>query len=281
MKQRFFFLILAVVASAHGILWADTTVYIQRAESTINSGFKERIYIDGRQSLVLTNGKNGAVTVSNGTHTVYAELYTLTTPTIQFEANSSNVQLLITPNSTHDFAIEVLDGVLSTAPVAVAAPARAAPAATPKAPAPAKTQAKPAPAVNVAGSNDSGVEGSLARAAGKIMSGLTPKTRVAIVYVTAKDAEVSEYMAEELEFIMVDKGFILVDRSQLDKIRAEQKFQLSGDVDDSKAISVGKMAGANVIITGSVTGTGDLRRLRLRALDTQTAQVLTSASEKF
>jgi hypothetical protein len=56
---------------------------------------------------------------------------------------------------------------------------------------------------------------------------------------------------------------------------------MSGEVDDAKAVSVGKIAGADIIITGAVTGTGDLRRLRLRALDTQTGQVLTAASEKY
>jgi hypothetical protein len=127
----------------------------------------------------------------------------------------------------------------------------------------------------------SGIEGGLARAADQIMNGMTPKSRIAIVYVTAQDKNVTEYIANELEFIMVNKGFILVDRSQLDRLRKEQNFQMSGQVDDNTAVSIGKIAGANVIIIGSVTGTGDLRRLRLRALNTQTSQVLTAASERL
>ena len=74
---------------------------------------------------------------------------------------------------------------------------------------------------------------------------------------------------------------MIIDRSHLDQIRKEQRLQTSGEVNDNQAVSIGKIAGANVILTGAVTGKGDLRRLRVRALDTQTAQVLITASEKF
>ncbi|MDR2445546.1 MAG: CsgG/HfaB family protein, partial [Spirochaetaceae bacterium] len=70
----------------------------------------------------------------------------------------------------------------------------------------------------------------------------------------AKDSEVSEFIAGELEFIMVENGYTLIDRSELDRIRKEQALQMSGEVDDNLAVSIGKIAGANVIITGAVTG---------------------------
>jgi hypothetical protein len=104
---------------------------------------------------------------------------------------------------------------------------------------------------------------------------------MAIVYVTAKDTEIAEFIANELEFIMVEQNLTLIDRTQLDAIRKEQNFQLSGEVDDDHAVSIGKIAGAEVILIGAVTGSGDIRRLRLRALDTQSAQVMVAASEKY
>ena len=67
----------------------------------------------------------------------------------------------------------------------------------------------------------------------------------------------------------------------MDRIRREQNFQLSGEVDDNTAVSIGKIIGANIIVTGRVDGEGNLRRLRLRALDTQTAQVVGVASERL
>jgi hypothetical protein len=137
------------------------------------------------------------------------------------------------------------------------------------------------PIANRVRQGDAGIEGSLGRAAAQIMEKLSPKTKVAIVYVTSNDQEIAEYIANELEFIMVNREFMVIDRSQLDQLRKEQNFQLGGEVDDNTAVSIGKVVGANVIITGSVTGTGDLRRLRLRALNTQTGQVMAVTAERY
>jgi pyrimidine operon attenuation protein/uracil phosphoribosyltransferase len=221
----------------------------------VNAGFRERIYIDGVQRLVLANGGQGRIIVPNGNHTIHAELYTLTTVKVPFTASSSTITFLVSPYSVSDFTIEQIDGVQTAA------------------------QSGYSPGSSVI--NDNGIEGSLARAAGKIMEKVSPKSRIAIVYVTARDQEIAEFIANELEFIMVEQGLTLIDRNQLDSIRKEQNFQLSGEVDDMQAVSIGKIAGANVILTGAVTGTGEIRRLRLRALDTQSAQVLAATSERY
>jgi len=67
----------------------------------------------------------------------------------------------------------------------------------------------------------------------------------------------------------------------LDRIRTEQQFGLTGEVDDSTAARIGNIAGASVVITGRVDGEGKLRRLRLRALDTANGQVVGTASERL
>jgi hypothetical protein len=84
----------------------------------------------------------------------------------------------------------------------------------------------------------------------------------------------SEYIIDELIANTVnDRVFSVVDRQQLDTIRAELNFQMSGEVDDSTAQSLGRMAGAQVIISGAVSRIGDLYRLRVRALSVQSAQI--------
>jgi hypothetical protein len=69
----------------------------------------------------------------------------------------------------------------------------------------------------------------------------------------------------------------LADRNALNAIRTEQNFQLSGEVSDESAVSIGNMLGANIVITGTLTGTGNMQRLTIKALDVKTAQILSMA----
>jgi hypothetical protein len=241
---------------ASGAFAQNAEITVERASNKIYSGFKERIYVDGKVRLSLANGASGKISIPSGEHTIHAELYTLTTDRVTFNAKSG-VKFVVTPYSMNNFVIEQKGGLRAAAEAASNA-----------------FEAFDEP-------YDDSVEGTLLRAANALMNKIPPKSKIAIVYVTAKDTEVSEFIAGELEFIMVDKDYTLIDRSELDKIRKEQKFQMSGEVDDNQAVSIGKIAGANIIVTGAVTGSGELRRLRLRALSTESGQVLAVASEKY
>jgi hypothetical protein len=129
------------------------------------------------------------------------------------------------------------------------------------------------------------IEGALNNAAKVIMAYLQERNlsnqRIAIVNISSTNREQSTFVAEELEVILDRNRFTIVDRSELDRIRREQNFQLSGEVDDTQIVSIGKFAGVGLVITGSITGSGSTRRLRLRVLDTQTAELKASASEPF
>jgi hypothetical protein len=57
----------------------------------------------------------------------------------------------------------------------------------------------------------------------------------------------------------------------------EQQFQLSGYVDDDSAVSIGKFLGAQVVVTGGVSGEGAHRRLVLKAIEVKTAGILAMA----
>jgi curli biogenesis system outer membrane secretion channel CsgG len=136
-------------------------------------------------------------------------------------------------------------------------------------------------ASHVAQSVQSGLPGALNRSSQEIMASLNKQENIAIINVSSNDREMAQFVAEELEVILVQNKFILVDRGSLDKIRQEQRFQLSGEVDDSSAVSIGKFAGAKVVIVGSITGADSTRRLRLRALNTEDARVIGAVSEAF
>lgn len=128
---------------------------------------------------------------------------------------------------------------------------------------------------------NAGVGDALARAAKNAIRNVPANSAIAIIYITAGDMSLINYVAGELEFIWVNEGYTICDRSRLEILRQEQKFSLSGEVDDSSAVGIGKFIGANVIVTGSIDGENKLRRLRLRVLNTQTGQVIGVASEEL
>ncbi|MDR0442577.1 MAG: CsgG/HfaB family protein [Treponema sp.] len=135
--------------------------------------------------------------------------------------------------------------------------------------------------VRVATANVGGVEGALARAAAEVSKNFNAKSGIAIVYITAENRSQTDFIAGELEHILQRQNFVIIDRSELERIRAEQKLGTSFEIDDSTAARIGHIAGASVVITGRVDGEGNLRRLRLRALDTTTGQVVGTASERL
>ncbi|MDR2541961.1 MAG: hypothetical protein LBC80_00700 [Treponema sp.] len=248
------FLILVFFLMAFGI-HAQSTIIIRRASSSISAGFRLQIYINGNHRLSLTNGAEGRITVPDGEYTIVARLSSLTSNELRFNIRSGSMTFTVTPVSPQQLVIEQQwSGQNTTGNTNVQT-----------------------------GSQDTfgQLENSMERAARQIVGSIPTDSRIAIVYVAADDDNVAEFIANELEFILVNQKLTVIDRSQLDRLRAEHQFQLSGEVDDAHAVSIGKIAGATVIITGAATGDGHLRRLRLRALDTQTAQVISAASERY
>jgi hypothetical protein len=232
--------------------FGETQLQIERLESRINSGFRERIYIDGRNVLTLANGRSGTVTVSDGAHRIYAELYTLKTDEVSFNAVGGTLRISIAANSMDNFVISI--GGAPSAP---------------------RTSAqRPA--------GQSTLEAALYTAADVVIARLTPGTTIAVVSIASANIESAEFVVDELAYIIVSSGnFRVVDRKSLDAIRSEQNFQASGEVDDDSAVSIGKLLGANNVITGSISGTGSTRRLRLKVLDVMTAEIVAMASEAF
>jgi len=115
------------------------------------------------------------------------------------------------------------------------------------------------------------------KAAEKIEERLDKGTKVALINVQSPTAQFSEYVLNYLESILVNNGkLIVVDRSNLDKIRQELGFQLSGEVSDESAKTIGKMLGAGAIVTGSLLAVGDAYRLTLKAINVETATVAAS-----
>ncbi|GHV96726.1 hypothetical protein AGMMS50293_30460 [Spirochaetia bacterium] len=98
--------------------------------------------------------------------------------------------------------------------------------------------------------------------------------KIVILNVQSDSAALSDYIIDELIANAVnDRNFPVVDRQQLDAIRSELNFQWAGEVDDNSAQEIGKMVGAQTIVSGAISKVGNNYRMRIRALEVQTAQV--------
>jgi hypothetical protein len=121
------------------------------------------------------------------------------------------------------------------------------------------------------------LDAAIKEAAAQMGKNLPGGTKVALVSVASSSAQFSEYVISRLEAALVSgRKLVVVDRANLDKIREEQGFQLSGEVDDDSAKSIGKLLGAGAIVTGAFADLGDMYSLTLKAINIETATVAVS-----
>ena len=112
---------------------------------------------------------------------------------------------------------------------------------------------------------------AIERSAEKTAQELPRGSRVAVVAFESASVSLSENIMEELNGALRDCGVNVVDRQNLKHILQEQNFQMSGNVDDNTACSIGKMLGADMVITGQLTSFGTAYRYRISAINVETA----------
>jgi TolB-like protein len=248
-----------------------------------------RVYEDNVYIGSLSPGSSKRKIVTDGSHTfevrpaVYDSVKKETIEntagakklTITSLKNRGSVSITISSlsrgNTVTDFSL-IRTAAITTQPKPQdtdAASAPATPAARPAAPAD-----RPA--------DDNTIEAAVKRAADVLALDLPDGATLAIINISSRDADMAEFIIEELAYLMVHtRKFKVVDRKSLDAIKTEQNFQYSGEVDDDSAVSIGKLLGASFVITGSISGSGSTRRLRAKALNVLTAEIVTMASEWF
>jgi TolB-like protein len=97
---------------------------------------------------------------------------------------------------------------------------------------------------------------------------------IAVIIIRSDSPPLSEYVIDELSSHLVNgRIFTVVDRNYMDAIQREMNYQLSGEVSDETAQSIGKRIGAQIVITGSVQLFGNEYRLDLRALSVETGVI--------
>jgi TolB-like protein len=110
-----------------------------------------------------------------------------------------------------------------------------------------------------------------------------PRRTVAVVDFTDLQGNVTalgQFMAEELESALANSGggIDLVDRTRLQLLMQENKLASTGIIDPATARKLGKIAGVQILITGTLTPLTDTVRFSVKALDTEDARIVASTS---
>jgi TolB-like protein len=95
----------------------------------------------------------------------------------------------------------------------------------------------------------------------------------------AKD--LADPMTEEMISQLVSlRRFKVIERSALDKVLTEQSLQASGLVDDRTATNLGKIAGADAIVLGSLNVGKNHTNVSARVIDTETGETIVAKVER-
>jgi len=104
--------------------------------------------------------------------------------------------------------------------------------------------------------------------------------RAAVLKIEARSNDLAEQITDSLSTKIVNQNYLtVVERGRaLRALEAEQTYQMSGNVSDQTAASVGKQLGAELIITGSMTPRGDFYAMNIRVIHVETARIQTQWS---
>jgi TolB-like protein len=119
----------------------------------------------------------------------------------------------------------------------------------------------------------------IVRSARNVEEALPQGTMVAVLNFASTSETFSDYVIEELTGELVTgRKVAIVDRRSLSLIREEMNLQLSGEVSDESAQAIGRLLGAQSIVSGNLTNMGTYYRFRVRVISVQTALIQTQVS---
>jgi len=112
---------------------------------------------------------------------------------------------------------------------------------------------------------------AIEQTAEKIAIDLPKGSRVAIVAFESMNDNLSDYIMEELTGALFDRKIEVADRQNLEYVYKELSLQMSGDVNDESAKSIGKFLAADMVITGQLLDLASSYRYRTSAISVEKA----------
>lgn len=108
-----------------------------------------------------------------------------------------------------------------------------------------------------------------------IVLSLPAGSRIAVLDIDTGDKGLDVFTTEEIIKTLVRaRQFRVLDRDSIETLRREQNFQMSGEVDDATAVSIGKFMGASVVITGLIHQRYEQVDISLKILDVETTEII-------
>ncbi len=104
----------------------------------------------------------------------------------------------------------------------------------------------------------------------------TERVKIAILKIESRlDSSVDmDFLTEQLQMEVVNKQyFLVVERSQLNRILEEQKLRLSGLTEEEQATEIGSLLGAQKIWVGSLAKFGEKYMITMKSIDTKTGVI--------
>ncbi|MCL2600280.1 MAG: penicillin-binding protein activator LpoB [Treponema sp.] len=130
----------------------------------------------------------------------------------------------------------------------------------------------------------SSIDSAIRNAAESFSDGFQVGTRIAVVSMQSGSDRMSGHLIDGMIDALVDMGrFAVVSRSEIELalLRGELDFNMSAEVDEWTAQSIGRFLGAQLIATGTFETFGDAYRLRVRVIEVETAVIRATHAESI
>jgi hypothetical protein len=112
------------------------------------------------------------------------------------------------------------------------------------------------------------LDGSIKEASELISARIEEGTKIAFLNFSSTSARFSEYVINELEANLIDRGELAVTkRKEVEAARDSMGIRIWGSVSDDTLLAAGKMLGAQMVVTGRLVETGETHRIVVLALD--------------
>ncbi|GMO28759.1 MAG: hypothetical protein Ta2F_04120 [Termitinemataceae bacterium] len=276
------FLVMPVIQGEAAGSKDGSEVLVQRVDN--NSLIRLRVYIDARAAGSLRVGETVTYKIRNGPHTIRVAFE-------DFQARSTEVTQFNSFNSRHFFTVTD-ESIVSVGQEQLKDENSGAPSVpiVESAPPPQQIVQQPVSSSQNMRNGEMVMEDpiytmdtSVRNAFEKATKNLKKKTLIAVINVDADNPQEGVYILEEITYLSVQspKAYQVMDRRKIDAFRTKNAIDLPSYDNDFQLLSFGNLMGVDVVISARIDGPGDLRRLRVKALDVKTGLLVGDSSERI